>query len=117
MPPGLVVGCLGEANGFLVGPWALNESAQGYPRASLADLYPDDCLRIARRFLQLDAEAQYFHNVPWMNEGPEFAFDVVGRHGDRSDIDMLRRFTRAHRHAKFALAALRTLDSLGATRA
>lgn len=115
MPTGLVIGCLGEANGFLVGAWALAESAPSYPRQSLADWYADDCLRLARRFLEADADAQYFHNVPWQNEGPEFAFGVIGRHGDRSDVEMLRRFSRAHRHAKFALAALRTLDSLGST--
>lgn len=39
-----------------------------------------------------------------------FAFDTVATYGDRSDVERLRGRSRAHRFARYALAALKHLE-------
>lgn len=114
MPAQLVVGCLGEVCAALTEQhWG--EEEQIYAKLNLAEVYPADCLKIARQFIKDDVEAQYFSRVPMREMGPSFAFDTVGRYGDRSDIDCLRALSRAHRFARYALIALRSLDSISAS--
>jgi len=111
MPAQIVIGCLSEVHAALTDRhWS--ESGQKGQSIALTDVYPTDCLRVARRFIDDGREAQYFHSVPYRETGPSFAFNVVERLGDRSDIDRLRRLTRAHPFASHALAALKTLDAV-----
>ena len=53
----------------------------------LNEIYPDDCLEVARRFIREGADARYFHHAPDRDLGPTFAFDVVAKNGGRSDVD------------------------------
>ncbi len=76
----------------------------------LNEIYPDDCLEVARRFIREGADARYFHHAPDRDLGPTFAFDVVAKNGGRSDVDSLRELTRAHRFARHAVDALKQLD-------
>jgi hypothetical protein len=113
MPAPLVIGCLSEVHEALTERhWA--ETEQAYQRLDLREVYLDDCLRAARRFVEEGGDAQYFHGVPVRDKGPSFAFDTIGRYGDRSDIDGLRGLTRAHPFARHALAALKFLDAASA---
>ncbi|PQZ82814.1 MULTISPECIES: NERD domain-containing protein [unclassified Brevundimonas] len=109
-PPGLVVGCLSEIHAALTERhWA--DDNRPYPPIDLRDTYPTESLRLARRFVDAAVDPQYFHAVPLRERGPALAFSTLGRFGDRSDVDVLRRLGRAHRYSSYALAALRTLDS------
>ncbi len=110
LPPGLVVGCLSEVNAALMERhWA--DDDRPYPPVDLRDSYPAQCLRLARLSVNEAAEPQYFHNVPMRELGPALLFDTLGRLGDRSDIEVLRRLGRAHRYSSFALEALKALDA------
>ncbi|WP_295193375.1 NERD domain-containing protein [uncultured Brevundimonas sp.] len=112
-PPGLVMGCLSEIHAALTERhWA--DDNRPYPPIDLRDTYPTESLRLARRFVEAAVDPQYFHAVPLWERGPELAFSTLGRFGDRSDVDVLRRLGRAHRYSSYALAALRTLDSAAA---
>jgi hypothetical protein len=111
MPAQLVVGCLSEVHTALT-EWHWSEGEQAYKTMELAEDYPADCLKIARQFVQDGVDAQYFHRVPLREMGPSFAFDTVGRYGDRSDIPVLRRLSRAHPFARHALEAIKSLDAI-----
>lgn len=111
--PGLVVGCLSEINAALMERhWA--DDNRPYPPIDLRDTYPAESLRLARRFIDTAVDPQYFHAVPLRERGPELAFSTLGRFGDRSDVDVLRRLGRAHRYSSYALEALKILDSAAA---
>jgi hypothetical protein len=111
MPAQLVIGCLSEVDAALTERhWG--ETKQAHKLRSLIDAYPAECLKVARRFVEESLEAQYFHRVPFRERGPSFAFGVIERHGDRSDIDNLRGLSRAHPFARYALTALKTLDAV-----
>lgn len=111
--PGLVVGCLSEINAALMERhWA--DDNRPYPPIDLRDTYPAESLRLARRFVDAAVDPQYFHAVPLRERGPELAFSTLGRFGDRSDVDVLRRLGRAHRYSSYALDALKILDSAAA---
>lgn len=111
-PAGLVVGCLSEVNAALMERhWA--DDNRCYPPIDLRDAYPSESLHLARRFIEEAADPQYFHAVPLRERGPELVFGALGRFGDRSDIEILRRLGRAHRYSKYALDALKILDSAG----
>lgn len=110
-PPGLVVGCLSEVNAALMERHWADDSNRPYPAVDLRDTYPDECLRLARRFVEEAADPQYFHKVPLRERGPDLVFGTLGRFGDRGDVEVLRRLGRAHRYSRYALDALRILDS------
>lgn len=115
MPAQLVVGCLSEVHEALARQlWDPGEQAYvaAYQPLDLIDVYPVECLSVARRFVEDGADAQYFHRVPVREIGPSYAFDVVGRYGDRSDVDRLRHLSRAHRFARHAIAAIKALDAV-----
>jgi hypothetical protein len=111
--PGLVVGCLSEINAALMERHWPQEN-RPYPPIDLRDTYPAESLRLARRFVDAAVDPQYFHSVPMRERGPEMAFSTLGRFGDRSDVDVLRRLGRAHRYSSYALEALKILDSAAA---
>ncbi|AOJ42402.1 hypothetical protein WJ23_31535 [Burkholderia lata] len=106
----LVVGCLSEVQSALHDRPYRRDGVESYPPLDLAAVYPDECLAIARRFIDDGALAEFYHQVPDEERGVSFAFEVVGMYGDRSDVDRLRIRSRAHRFARHALSALRRLD-------
>ncbi len=107
----LVVGCLSEVHAALTERhWS--ESEQTYDALDLIEVYPADCLKVARRFVEDGVDAQYFHRVPTRELGPLFAFGTVGRYGDRSDLDFLRRLVPAHRFTRYALTTIKSLDAV-----
>ncbi len=109
----LVIGCLSEVDDALTERhWSGTE--QAYQPLDLAEVYPADCLKVARRFVGDSLEAEYFRRVPLREIGSALAFSVVGRYGDRSDIDRLRGLSRAHPFARHALVALKSLDAVSA---
>ncbi|MCI3133378.1 NERD domain-containing protein [Phenylobacterium aquaticum] len=112
--PGLVVGCLSEVNAALMERHWADDNNRPYPPVDLRDTYPTECLRLARRFVEEAADPQYFHKVPLRERGPDLVFGTLGRFGDRSDVEVLRRLGRAHRYSRYALDALRILDSAAA---
>lgn len=113
MPVQLVIGCLSEVHEALTERhWG--EAEQAYEPLDLTEKYQVDCLRVARQFIENSVDAKFFHRVPMRDIGPSFAFDVIGRYGDRGDIDRLRGLSRAHRFARHALAALKSLDAVSA---
>ena len=115
MPAQLVIGCLSEVHEALTERhWG--EDEQVYQPLDLVEIYPAHCLRVARRFVEDGVDAQFFHRVPMHEIGRSFAFDTIGRYGDRSDIDRLRGLSRAHRFARHALAAIKSLDAVSASR-
>jgi hypothetical protein len=115
MPAQLVIGCLSEVHDALAERHFWGEADQAYQALNLVDIYPADCLKVARRFVEDGVEAQYFHRVPMREIGPLFAFSTVGRYGDRSDISLLRGLSRAHPFARHALAAIKSLDVVSAS--
>ena len=114
MPVRLVIGCLSEGHEALTERhWG--EDEQAYQPLDLVEMYPAHCLRVARRFVEDGVDAQFFRRVPMHEIGRSFAFDTIGRCGDRSDIDRLRGLSRAHRFARHALAAIKSLDAVSAS--
>ena len=110
---GLVIGCLSEVHAAMTESRHWGEMKLPYEPLDLRRIYSAECLALARRFLQEAIEPEYFHQVPMRERGPSLAFSTIGSLGDRSDLDVLRRLSRAHPYSAFALAALKALD--GAT--
>jgi len=111
MPTQLVVGCLGQVQTALTElPW--NKSNKVYESLSLSDVYPADCLRVARLFVDDGVEAEYFNRIPMREIGPAFAFRTLGRYGDRSDLDRLHRLSHGHPFARYALAAIKSIEGI-----
>ncbi|WP_133670219.1 NERD domain-containing protein [Burkholderia pseudomallei] len=108
--PQLVVGCLSEIQRALHERPYRRDGVESYPPMDLVAVYTDECLAVARRFIDDGALAEFYHQVPDHERGVSFAFAVVGRYGDRSDLERLRARSRAHHFARHALAALRRLD-------
>ena len=111
MPVQLVTGCLSEVHDALT-ERRFGEAGQAYQPLDLVAIYATDCLNVARQFVEDGVDAQFYHRVPAREMGPSFAFDTIGRYGDRSDLERLRRFSRAHQFARFALPAMRSLDTV-----
>ncbi|HDR9868648.1 TPA: AAA family ATPase [Burkholderia cenocepacia] len=109
----LVVGCLSEIQNALHDRRYRRDGVESYPPLDLVAIYPDECLAIARRFIDDGVPAEFYHQVPDEERGVSFAFEVVGMYGDRSDVDRLRIRSQAHRFARHALSALRRLDGGG----
>ena len=111
MPAQLVISGLGEVHAALTERnWS--DAEQAYETLNLIEVYPADCLKVARRFVGDGMDAEYFHRVPMREIGSSLAFSVIGRYGDRSDIDRLRGLSRAHPFARHALAAVKSLDAV-----
>jgi hypothetical protein len=108
--PQLVVGCLSEVQRALLERPYRRDGVEAYPPLDLVAVYPDECLAVARRFIDDGALAEFYHQVPDQERGISFVFDVVGEYGDRSDVERLRVRSRAHLFARHALTALRRLD-------
>lgn len=111
MPAQLVVGCLSEIQKALCDRFRQGDRADAYPPLDLVAAYPSDCLALSRCFVDDGVDAQFYHSVPLREDGISFAFDTVGTYGDRSDVERLRSRSRAHRFARYALEALRHLES------
>jgi hypothetical protein len=111
LSPQLVIGCIAEVHDALTQHhWS--EMELPYGTLDFAKIYPTESLRVARRFVIDGTEAQYFRRVPHRDWGPTFAFDTVGRYGDRSDIEPLRKLTFAHPFARYALRAIKLLEGV-----
>lgn len=110
LPAGLVIGCLSEVHAALTGRHDWGDVKLPYEPLDIRRIYPAECLRLARSFLEEASEVEYFHQAPRRQQGPTLAFDTIGRFGDRSDLDTLRRLGRGHPYSAFALAALKALD-------
>jgi len=111
MPAQLVVGCLSEIQKALFDRFRQGDRVEAYPPLDLVAAYPSDCLAVSRRFIDDGVDAQFYHQVPHRDDGMSFAFDTVGIYGDRSDVERLQGRSRAHRFARYALAALKRLES------
>jgi hypothetical protein len=111
MPAQLVVGCLSEIQKALSDRFIPSERVDAYPPLDLVAAYPSDCLAVSRRFIDDGVDALFYHRVPHREDGTTFAFDTVAINGDRSDVERLRGRSRAHRFARYALAALKRLES------
>lgn len=107
----LVIGCLSEAQKTLFERSFQPDRVEAYPPLDLVAAYPIDCLAVSRCFIDDGIDAQFYHQVPDKEGGLSFAFNTVGVYGDRSDVERLRSRSRAHRFARHALVALRTLDA------
>lgn len=112
MPAQLVIGCLSEVQSTLAERHFWREEDQCFQKIDLAERNQTECLQVSRRFIQDGENAKYFHRVPAREKGPSFAFDVVTRYGDRSDLEHLRKLSRAHPFARHALAAIKSLDAV-----
>ena len=110
----LVVGCLSEVQKALFEQSLLIERDEAYPPVDLIAAYPTDCLAVSRCFIDDDADAQFYHQVPNNKSAVSLAFNTVGVYGDRSDVERLRSRSRAHRFARYALAALKIRDAASA---
>ncbi len=111
MPAQLVVGCMSEIQKALCYRFGQGDRVDAYPSLDLVAAYSSDCLALSRRFIDDGEDAQFYHRVPHREDGMAFAFDTVGFYGDRSDVERLRSRSRAHRFARYALAALKRLES------
>jgi hypothetical protein len=114
VPPQLVIGCLSEVNDALADRLFSGEAGKAYPPLNLIEVYPADCLKVARRFVEMGVEAEYFHQVPRRELGSSLACGTIGRYGDRGDIDLLRRYSRDPAVARYAVTALKSLDTVSA---
>lgn len=113
LPAGLAIGCLSEVHAAMTERHHWADVKLPYEPLDLRRIYPAECLGLARRFLAEANGPEYFHQVPRRERGPGLAFGIIGSLGDRSDLDVLRRLSRAPPYSAFALAALKALD--GAT--
>lgn len=111
MRPQLVVGCLSEVQKAVFDRSYQINLIEAYPPVDLIAAYPMDCLAVSRHFVDDGIDAQFYHQVPDKEVGIAFAFNTIGTYGDRSDVERLRSYSRAHRFSRFALAALKRLDT------
>lgn len=106
--PQLVVGFLSEFQKAIVGYMQLDNDL---PTIDFIDDFPEDCLRVSRRFIDVGADPIYWGRLADDLDGAEFAFDCVARLGDRSDIERLRAHSNDSKFARFAIKALKDLDT------
>lgn len=110
LPAQIVVGCLAKTQSALMDRmWS--ESAKTYTPLSFIDAYPDDCLEVSRRFVQQRLDALFFGRFHGQEAALSFAFETVGRLGDRTDIGVLRDASKVPAFAEYALRAMRKLDT------
>ncbi|MDR3471236.1 MAG: NERD domain-containing protein [Devosia sp.] len=112
--PQLVVGCLAEVSESLLGRH-IGERPKSYPALDLAKCFAADLLRVCRRLIEQGALPMSYHKVGDRDRGLQFAFGVIGRHGDRSDLERLRQLTANPAFAGLALNAIRAIESIVAT--
>lgn len=111
MPPWVVAGCLYEMDTALSeGSW--RQMGPSWPPLQIMAECPGQCLSVARGFLASGEDAGHFHRG-WAREATaDYAFQCLERHGDRSDLGLLRRLITEGRHTKRALAALSLRDTV-----
>lgn len=112
LPPEAAIDCLAEVEAALADEhWG--EDKRPYPRLSLLDVYPQQCLTLARRFIGEGAPPPERSKASFHRSGPPRAFEVIGKLGDRSDLACLRALSQDHPFAANALAAISQLDGFG----
>lgn len=113
LPPQLVIGCLAEMNE----PLAANhvgERPPNYPALSLVDVFPIDLLEVSRKLIDEGMLPTSYHRVGFGDRDLHFAFDVVAKHGDRSDLGRLRRVSAGHPFAQKAIEVIRAIETAAA---
>jgi hypothetical protein len=106
----LTIGCMGRVH------WSIldripSEGSKAFSPFRLDDLNPRICLELARQFVDEGEEARYHGRQSFDEAGPKFAFDVIGRLGDRSDLARLRKASQDEKLAWMAIDAIRRVDS------
>ncbi|OJY48758.1 hypothetical protein [Sphingomonas sp. 67-41] len=109
LPASAAIGSLSELEAALrEHHWS---EERGTVQPSVLRAFPQESLRLARRFLDAGEEATYFRAAQGRDSGSELAFGIIETQGDRSDVARLRALTQTPRYARRALSALRKLDS------
>ncbi|WNJ87940.1 NERD domain-containing protein [Bosea sp. 685] len=110
MPVQLVVGCFSEIVGALTDDWSERTRDGASGTLNLVGAFVEESLTLMRRFVDEGEQPLFFHRAPFREKGTNFAFQVIGHYGDRSDIERLRKRSRGHPFAADAIAALKRLD-------
>tara|TARA_R110000787_G_scaffold120179_2_gene231159 strand:- start:866 stop:4159 length:3294 start_codon:yes stop_codon:yes gene_type:complete len=114
-PTQRVLGCLADVQKAL-NPWSPAPEEKLLGPVNIIDRYPKQCLAVSRRFVDAGQSAvSYRGERAFRGSGDALAFQIIEKHGDRSDLDRLRKANSRDDWAKYAVPAIRTLDSMTET--
>jgi len=108
--PQLVIGCLAEVSEPLAARH-VGERPPNYPALNLEDVFPADMLAVSRKLLDEGELPTSYHRVGLRDRDLRFAFGVIAKHGDRSDLSRLRRVTADHAFSQKALEVIRVIET------
>lgn len=112
-PAQRVIGCLAEINEPLAASHVA-ERPPNYPALNLVDVFPVDLLAVSRKLVDEGLPPTSYHRVGFRDRDLHFAFGVIAKHGDPSDLGRLRRVTADHPFAQKAIEVIRAIETSAA---
>ena len=105
-----MLGCLGQVQEAMNEHWGGRDDSI-YSLISLIDLCPKECLKISRDFVENKNPAvSYRDDNHSYDRGNQFAFNTIGKYGDRSDLDRLKAVSNKHEWSYLAVKTIKLLD-------
>ncbi|WJI38698.1 MULTISPECIES: hypothetical protein [Mesorhizobium] len=77
-------------------------------------MFPVDLLAVSRKLVDEGVPPTSYHRVGFRDRDLHFAFGVIAKHGDRSDLGRLRRVTADHPFAQKAVEVIRAIETSAA---
>ena len=108
--PQRVIGCLAEINEPLAASHVA-ERPPNYPTLNLIDVFPADLLAVSRKLIDEGVPPISYHRAGFRDRDLHFAFGVIAKEGDRSDLGRLRRVTADHPFSQKALKVIRAIET------
>jgi len=110
LPPQCVIGGLAEINEPLTESYVA-ERPPNYPALNLLDVFPADLLAVSRKLIDKGVPPTSYHRVCSLDRDLHFAFGVIAKLGDRSDLGRLRRVTADHTFSQMAIKVIRAIET------
>lgn len=111
--PQRVIGCLAEINEPLAASHVA-ERPPNYPALNLVDVFPADLLTVSRKLVDEGVPPTPYHRVGFRDRDLHFAFSVIAKCGDRSDLGRLRRVSANHPFAQRAIEVIWVIETTAA---
>lgn len=109
--PQCVLGCLADVQKAL-NHWSPAAEEKRFGPVSIVNRYPKECLALSRRFVDAaQPSVGYRGERAFRGSGDALAFQIIAKHGDRTDLNRLRSANSLGDWAQYAIVAIRALDS------
>ncbi|NNG05351.1 MAG: AAA family ATPase [Inquilinus sp.] len=110
LPAPIVMGCLHDIAYNGLGQHSPTSESRSYRPIDVLQTFPAELLKTVRQFLRYGAPAVSSHGYK-DEQATAWAFQLIGKLGDRSDLGTLRTLANVREFARSATSAIREIDA------